>query len=61
MHSKQTLIGFHLDFKSRGKYYMSLVEHELFLDEVRGSNAKVLLELACEVLWIVESETFGSL
>ena len=40
---------------------MSLVEHELFLDEVRGSNAKVLLELACEVLGIVESETFGCL
>ena len=40
---------------------MSLVEHELFLYEVRGSNAKVLLELAGEVLEIVESETFGSL
>ncbi len=30
-------------------------------NEVIWSNAKVLLELAGEVLWIVESETFGSL
>ena len=40
---------------------MSLVEHELLLYKVRGSNAKMLLELACEVLGIVESESFGSL
>lgn len=40
---------------------MSLVEHGLLLYEVRRSNAKVFLELASEVLWIVESETFGSL
>ena len=31
------------------------------LQEIGGGNAKMLLELACEVLWIVESETFGSL
>ena len=31
------------------------------LQEIGGGNAKMLLELAGEVLWIVESETFGSL
>ena len=33
----------------------------LLPDKIRGGNAKMLLELASEVLWIVESETFGSL
>ena len=33
----------------------------LLPDILRGGNTKMLLELACEVLWIVESETFCSL
>ncbi len=33
----------------------------LLPNKVGRGNAKMLLELACEVLWIVESETFGSL
>ena len=33
----------------------------LLPDKIGGGNAKMLLELAGKVLWIVKSKTFGSL